>query len=501
VTAVVVRNQVRSGFYLDSVALMRLSREVADSPGVIAASMMIGTPSNRALLQDAGLLVAASDAAGPNDLIIAVQGETADAADAALLVAGETLDRPRLSGGDGGAWTPRSLDSAMGMLPDANIAIISVPGAFASREARRALQRGLNVMMFSDNVPVDQECALKAQAAELGLLMMGPDCGSAIIGGAPLGFANVVPRGRIGIVAASGTGLQEVSTLIGRNGGGVSHAIGVGGRDLSQAVGATTTLAAIDALDDDPGTDRIVLISKPPSEEIAQRVFARVAASDKHFTICFFGMDVPDLPGNATFAPTLRAAAEDALGGVSLGNGVDLGDGVDCEVSPKSGCVMGLFAGGTLCAEAQAIFLAAGITPTSNAAIPGASPLGDANAHQLLDLGADEYTLGRPHPMIDPTVRHDPIREAMGDPGIAVLLIDIVLGFGSHDDPAGDMAALLAEFDVDRPAIVASVCGVEEDPQVYSAQVATLEQAGIYVAPSNAHAAERAVSIVAKSGA
>jgi FdrA protein len=495
VTGPVVRNLIRSGFYLDSVALMRLSREVEDSPGVIAASMMIGTPSNKALLDGAGLLADAGGDAGPNDLIIAIRGETVEAADGALGLAGETLDRPRQSSGDGGGWNPRALDSAIAMLPAANLAIISVPGAFAAREARRALQRGLNVMMFSDNVPVDQECALKAQAADLGLLMMGPDCGSAIISGAPLGFANAVPRGPIGIVAASGTGLQEVSTLIGRHGGGVSHAIGVGGRDLSQAVGGATTLAAIDALDEDPGTDRIVLISKPPSAEIAQRIFARVATSSKHFTICFIGMDASELPGNATFAPTLRAAAEDALGGVSLGTGFD------ANIPRSENRVMGLFAGGTLCAEAQTIFLTAGIDVASNASVPGASPLGDGRAHQLLDLGADEYTLGRPHPMIDPTVRHRPIREALADPGVAVLLIDMVLGHGAHDDPAGDIAGLLAGHDGHRPVILASVCGVEEDPQIYSEQVETLEKAGIWVAPSNAHAAERAVSMIARSDA
>lgn len=212
-TGPIVRNQVRSGFYLDSVALMRFSREIEAAASVITASMMIGTPSNKALLEDAGLLADEAVGAGPNDLIIVIRGETAEATDNALLFAGETMNRPRRSAGEDGEWTPRALDSAIAMLPDANLVIISVPGAFAAREAHRALRRGLNVMMFSDNVPLEQECALKAEAGELDLLMMGPDCGSAIIGGTPLGFANAVSRGDIGIVAASGTGLQEVSTL------------------------------------------------------------------------------------------------------------------------------------------------------------------------------------------------------------------------------------------------------------------------------------------------
>jgi FdrA protein len=496
VSAVVV-NRVRSGFYLDSVALMRASRAVEDLSGVEAASLMIGTDANRALLKDALLLDAAGATAGANDLIVAVRAADAGAAEAAIEAALGLLDRP--AAGDGGetGWNPKSLDGALRVMPDANLAIVSVPGAFAAREARRALDRGLNVMVFSDNVPVADERALKEAARDRGLLMMGPDCGTAIIGGAPLGFANAVPAGDVGIVSASGTGLQEVSCLIARAGGGISHAIGVGGRDLSDAVGGITTLAAIDALDADPATTRVVLISKPPGAETAARVFDCIARSAKPFTICIFGMDAPELPANAAFAPTLRRAAELALGDVTLGEGfVSSVAGID--PPPGRDRVLGLYTGGTLCAEAQAVLMAAGEAVRSNAPIPGALSLSaDASeaAHELIDLGADEYTLGRPHPMIEPSVRGDVLADALADPNVAVVLLDVVIGYGAHDNPAGEITGVIDGV-IGGPAIVASVCGTDDDPQVFADQVAILRQGGVHVAPSNADAAELALSIL-----
>ncbi len=492
-----VVNQLRRGFYLDSVALMRASRAVEGFAGVEAASLMIGTDANRALLDDAALLDHVGRDAGANDLIIAIRAADPAVAEAAILSAIELLERPTAADGGATGWNPKSLDGALRTLPGANLAIVSVPGAFAAREARRALGRGLNVMVFSDNVPVAEERDLKEDACARGLLMMGPDCGTAIIGGAPLGFANAVPAGDIGIVSASGTGLQEVACLIARDGGGISHAIGVGGRDLSDAVGGLTTLSAIDALDADPGTSRIILISKPPGADVAARVYDRIARSAKPFTVCLFGIDKPALPANATFAPTLREAAQHALGGVTLGADFDP-TSIKFNVGPDRNRIVGLYAGGTLCAEAQTVLIAAGESVRSNAAIPGALPISDGEAysdHEMIDLGADEYTLGRPHPMIEPAVRSDTFAEAFADPAVAVILIDVVIGYGAHEDPAGEIARAIDG--VDRgAAVVASVCGTDADPQGYTDQVEILRQAGVLVAPSNAHAAELALAIV-----
>jgi len=505
-------NEVRPGFYLDSVALMRLSREIAGLPGVVEAALMMATPANKQIMADAGLLAASGKAAEAGDLVLGIRAESPAAATAARDQAVGLLDAPRRKPGRGespgaAAWRPRTLRAALESAPESNLALISVPGDFAAAEARKALRQGLHVMIFSDNVTVADEVALKSEARAAGRLLMGPDCGTAIINGVPLAFANKVPGGNIGLIGASGTGLQEISCLIARGGGGLSQAIGVGGRDLSEAVGGITTLMALAALDADPETAHVVLVSKPPSAQVAARVMARIGASDKAFTVCFIGAEKFDLPKNAVLATTLKSAAENALGGAEIGAGFDASAG---SLARRKGRVVGLFAGGTLAAEAQVVFRAAGQAVASNAPIPGVARLGApesgaANAsHAMIDLGADEYTLGRPHPMIDPSVRDAALDGALADASVAVVLLDLVLGFGAHGDPAGHLARRF-EGRPDGgpdggPIIVVSVTGTEDDPQPRSAQVATLERVGVLVAPSNAQAAELALALAGHTG-
>jgi FdrA protein len=503
-----VVNRVRRSFYLDSVALMRLSQRAAALPGVDAAALMIGSESNKSVMSEAGLLAEEGRSAGANDLIIAVRAESMEIGEAALGEAESYLDSSSLRGGEAGQAgevSPRSLDTAIGALPGASLAVISVPGEFAAEEARKALRRGLHVMIFSDNVTVADEISLKEEARERGLFLMGPDCGTAIIGGVPVAFANEVPRGGVGIVSASGTGLQEVSCLIARGGGGVSHGIGTGGRDLSEAVGGLMTLSAIDALDEDEGTSRIVLISKPPAREVAGKIVERVRRSSKPFTICIFGLEEMALPPNARLVPTLLAAAEDALGKTFAVSGAAEKTAREAatRLARERTLILGLFAGGTLCAEAQVVLCAAGESVHSNAPIPGASTVvegEESHDHILLDLGADEYTVGRPHPMLDPTVRNELMADALAAPEVAVVLIDLVIGHGAHEDPAGSIADALAAAGSHAAWVVASVCGTEADPQVYSRQVEKLEEAGVIVASSNAQAARLALQI-ARRGA
>ena len=486
----VILNHVRRGFYLDSVALMRLSRAIAERDGVEEAGMMMGTPANQRILQDAGVLADEGRASGPGDLVIAIRARDRAAADAALGEARKNLDAPRAAGAQATTFAPRTLRSAVALAPDANIALISVPGAFAAAEARKALSRGLNVMMFSDNVALADEIELKHLARDRGLLMMGPDCGTAIINGVPLAFANVVPRGDIGIVGASGTGIQEVSCLIANNGGGISHAIGTGGRDLKAEVGGITTLMALDALAADPATRHIVIISKPPAAAVAKAVLDRVAGSNKTFTICFIGGGDFVPPHNASLVATLKAAAEHALGR-SLPATTLAKKG-----KAKGRLIRGLFAGGTLCAEAQVILRDAGMTVTSNVPVPGVADAGTMALAELIDLGDDEYTQGRPHPMIEPAVRDVALAAALRDPKVGVVLIDVVLGFGGHADPAGHVARSLRATPSAGAVIVASVTGTDGDPQRRSHQVRTLEDAGIVVAAANADAVRIALAHV-----
>jgi FdrA protein len=498
----VVINEIRRGFYLDSVALMRIARTLAALPGIEEAGLMLGTPANKDILRLAGVLGEAGNKAGPADLVIALRASDDAAARAAMGEALRRLDQPRQSAPGTTGWQPRSLRGALKQMPDANLALISVPGEYALREARQALHRGLHVMIFSDNVPIGEEAQLKREARDLGLLVMGPDCGTAIIGGVPIAFANAVPRGDVGIIGASGTGIQEVSCLMANAGRGVSHAIGTGGRDLSAAVGAITTLMAIDLLDEDAATKHILVISKPPQPGVARLVLDRLGRSPKPVTVCFIGAPpAGPLPPNVCFAATLTLAAERILGHPLSPTPVapSLGQNPSAPGQMKGQLIRGLFCGGTLCSEAQLVLLAGGQQVTSNAPIPGAQLLNvQSNAHALIDLGEDAFTRGRPHPMLEPSVRDGPLREAMLDGRVGAILVDVILGWGSHRDPAGQLVRALADGRATRtargPLIIASVTGTEADPQVRSTQVRTLVDAGIIVAPSNARAAGLALA-------
>lgn len=490
----VVLNEIRRGAYLDSVALMRLSRTVAGLPGVVEAALMIGTPSNKKIMQDAGILKPEGEAAQGNDLVIAVKATDEAAARAALDEAKKQLDAPKAAAQESGEQKIHTLHAAAKARPDANLALISVPGPFAAAEARNAIANGLHVMIFSDNVAIEHERALKEEAKARGLLVMGPDCGTAILNGVPLAFANVIPKGDIGIIAASGTGLQEVSTLIGRYGKGITHGIGVGGRDLKEAVGGITTMMAIDALDRDPETKHIVLISKPPAAKVAEVIVARIGKSKKQFTLCFIGLDRLTLPKNAVLASTLTEAAEKALDKLIVPAGAQL--------PPLGGDryrLHGLYSGGTLCAEAQVILRRKGIEVTSNAPIPGVPEVSSNAQNVILDLGADEYTVGRPHPMIDPSLRNEMLKQALAAPDVAVILLDVVTGYGAHEDPAGSVAEILSGSGENGPVVIASVTGTEADPQNYSAQVRRLRVAGAVVESTNARAAELAASLLSAS--
>lgn len=485
-------NRVRRGFYADSVALMRISRSLSQLPGVAEASLMIGTPTNRALLADSGLLDAEGEKAQADDLVIAVRASDRAAADAALTEAEKLLSGRAAAGpagpAQGGIKVFRSLAGAQSALPGANLALISVPGEFAAAEARRALARGLHVMMFSDNVSIEDEVALKRDALGRGLLLMGPDCGTALIGGAPIAFANVVPRGDVGLISASGTGLQEVSCLLARAGRGVSHGIGVGGRDLSEEVGGLMTLAALDALQADPATRHIIIISKPPAPRVAARIAARVAECAKPVTLCLLGAG----------GMTLTGAAEQVLGH-SLATGE-----APRAAQARSGWLRGLYSGGTLCNESQLVLLAAGIEVKSNVPVPGAGEAAQLQieAHSLIDLGDDTYTRGRPHPMIEPGLRNELLARTLADPGVAVVLMDVVIGYGAHADPAGlisqTIEAARRPGKTALPGVIASITGTDEDPQGYSRQRARLAAAGVLVAGSNAEAAAWGAGVLSR---
>jgi FdrA protein len=443
---------------------MQLQRTLGALPGILDAGVVMATPPNRAMLAESGLLPADA-AAGEGDLLIAVRAESEAAAGEALGRI-DALLQVRQSGGSQGGFRPRSLEGAVKALPAARWTLVSVPGRYAAGVAEQALDLGLHVFLYSDNVPVAEEAALKWKAAERGLLVMGPDCGTAIVGGAGLGFANRVRRGAIGLVAASGTGLQMVASRIHELGGGISQAIGTGGRDLSEAVGGITACQALDLLGRDPETEAIVLLSKPPSPIVAARVLAAARATGKPVVVNFLGWTPPVRRlGTIRFAGSLEEAAE-------LANERAARPDPSARNSPqddkRSGFVRGLFSGGTLASETR-FALQAFLAPES---------------FSILDLGDDEFTVGRLHPMIDQDLRLRRLRAEAADPAVSMILLDVVLGDGAHADPAGELAPVIERCLGERPrdlAVLALVVGTDQDPQNLDEQIAVLERAGAQV--------------------
>jgi len=503
-----VWNFVHRGFYRDSVTLMRLSRDLEAVPGVRQGAAMMGTPANRDILRQAGLLGADGEVATATDLVIAVVAESAAVAESARLAAEDALTA-RAAGAEPGddRPRPRTLDRALQVLPDATLALISVPGIYAGAEAMKALRAGLHVMLFSDNVPVETEIELKRLARGKGLFLMGPDCGTAIVHGVPLGFANAVPRGRIGVAAASGTGLQEITSLVARAGEGISHAIGVGGRDLSDAVGGMMMESALSALAADASTEVVCVVGKPPGATVLPRLSNQLATLGKPCVVCFLGQAPREATGDrvhavGTLEDAARAAAAIARGTTPLMPDFTLPaeqierlvESAVRGLTSAQRFVRGVYAGGTLAWEAQAL-LAASLADVA----PGVA--GGGTSHRVVDLGEDVFTVGRPHPMIDGTVRREWISKEADDPSTAVLLLDVVLGYGAHPDPAGELLPVIRRARQRGLPVVASVCGTDGDPQNRRAQVAALAADGVIVMEANAQAARLAGRIALRAGA
>ncbi|HEU0102164.1 MAG TPA: hypothetical protein VFR07_07555 [Mycobacteriales bacterium] len=497
---------VHADTYLDSLLLMVATVSMDGVDGVEWAGAVMASAKGLEDLAAAGFTGGELEGLGANDLVLAVRAVGDDALATALEAGRQAAFAERTQSAQAAETALRSVAEAAARLDGANVAIVSVPGEYAALEAHHALSAGLHVLLFSDGVPLEEEIELKDRAAELGLLVMGPGAGTAVLGGVGLGFANVLDgrgsaTGAVGVVAAAGTGAQEVSTLLARWGVPVSQVIGVGGRDLSEAVGGRMAQVAARALAADPGTHAVLLVSKPPAAAAAKAVLGE--CTDTPGVAVFLGLDGPEPPPGVQMSATLEAGAQAAAALVGV-QPPTLFDGLEPLVAAaghRLGAervrVQGLYSGGTLCYEAQAI-LSAHLGPVhSNEPLrKGNGVPAPEGAHVLLDLGAEEYTRGVPHPMIDPTTRLELLRQQADDPTLAVVLLDVVLGHGSHEDPAGQLAPLCAELMADGgPQVVAYVLGTEQDPQVYSRQRAVLEAVGCIVPETNARAAHVAAAL------
>lgn len=487
--------------YLDSVKLLAGSRAILDTEGIVWGAAVTGTPANLETLLEEGFDRSALEGVRANDLVIAVSGNDPELAfvnaEAAMFAAVE-------SSVDAGP-SIRTLAEAANLPAPPNLAVISVAGAFASLEAHKALSASMDVLLFSDNVSLEDEIELKDRAASEGLFVMGPGAGTAVIDGVGLGFANAVRPGSIGVVAAAGTGAQEAMTLVHRAGLGITQVIGVGGRDLSDAVNGRMASQAINALEADPATEAILLVSKPPSARVSKMLLTRPAT--KPLVAVLVGL-VEDLE----VSPHITVASDIEQGvealclevGTSMQNkNEDLIARVEravARVDRSRSAISGLFSGGTLCFEAMTLMRDQGLTVFSNTPLEPDWGLEQAppGAHRCLDLGEEEYTVGRPHPMIDPEARLEFIRSESAKPETAVILLDVVLGYGSHPDPAGRLAPACAEVMAREggPQVVAYVLGTDNDVQGLAAQRKKLEEVGCIVAATNARAALTATAIV-----
>ncbi|MCL4260836.1 MAG: acyl-CoA synthetase FdrA [Anaerolineales bacterium] len=494
-----IKTEIRSGAYYDSVVLMHLQRSLLELPGVLDSGVVMGTDANKEVLEQSALLVDEIKSAGADDLIIVVKGADEVQATSAINRVDELI-AARRGGGIEQDYRAKTLDTAAKMNPAAQWVLVSVPGRYAAGVAREALGLNKNVFLYSDNVSLDDELSLKKEAAEKGLLVMGPDCGTAIINGIGLGFANKVRRGAIGMVAASGTGLQQVALRIHQMGGGMTHAIGTGGRDLSEAVNAATLRQALDALNRDENTKVIVLLSKPPSPKVAADIVAAARKASKPVIVNFIGYAASMRKvDNVTFATTFDGTARLAI---------------QAEQNPEAEAqelnvarftegqryLRGLFSGGTLAYETQLILRDYLPAVYSNAPLDKALSLPDplvSQENSIVDLGEDVFTVGRLHPMMDNDLRIRRLEKEARDPETAVILLDVVLGYGSHPNPASELAPAIAKARAAAEEagryleVVALVAGTDEDPQNMDEQIRLLKEAGAIVEVSNDAAARR----------
>ncbi len=496
---------LRTGCYHDSARLMQVGRELSSLPGISEAVAMMGTPTNRELLRAAGFSGRALDEATPLDMVVALRGASADAFAATQEALDALLSGKAAAAGaaSAGEVLPGSVAEAIEARPGTNLVSVAVPGPYAAFVAHRALDAGRSVFLFSDNVSLADEVALKRRAANLGLLVMGPDCGTAILAGVGLGFANRVERGPVGIVGASGTGIQELCSLLDRRGVGVSHAIGTGSRDLSAEVGGLMTEAGLGLLSRDPATRALLLVAKHPDPGVAERLHGLLAKLGKPVAVRYLGEGRRGDVDGVLYAGSLDEAAEAAARQVGAapprGDAALAAGDVPAAGEPGESRLVGLFGGGSLAAEARRVLEARGISTRVPAEMLSANaPLPSGNL--VVDTGDDAYTVGRPHPMVDQTVRCGLIRAAGSDPSVGVLLLDLVLGDGAHPHPAPEIAESVEAARAARSgkalSVVVSICGTRRDPQGTTRQEEALRRAGIRVEASAARAAAEAADLL-----
>jgi succinyl-CoA synthetase alpha subunit len=507
-----IKGKMKKGEYFDSVSLMLVGKELTAFERMDDAAVMMGTQENKAILKSVNLFCPEFEQADDSTLMFVVKSESEEVAENALKQVDEILKQVNKKHKKNADFSPKTLDRAIQENSGLNFALISIAGKYAAKEARKALENGLYVMLFSDNVSLEDEIQLKELALQKDLLLMGPDCGTAIINGVPLGFANAVPRGNIGIVAAAGTGLQEVSSLLANHGLGISQAIGTGGRDVKEAVGGKMFLKAMQMLADDDETEVLVLVSKPPAETVLEKIAAEIKEIKKPLIAVFLGAEQEAIESSGAIpAKTLTEAVEKTLlhfHKKPIWQNLDFTELLKIEASKKTAkqqYIRALFSGGTLCDEAMLILAEKISEIYSNRPLKPEQKIEDvwqSQKHTLLDLGEDEFTVGRPHPMLDFSLRLRRFKEEAKEPETAVILFDLVLGYGTHANPLEELLPVIEEISKQRSDIsfVCSVTGTDDDPQNRNEMIEKLKKENVIVLPSNALAVKFCAKLIGKMG-
>ncbi len=499
-----LRTLVKKGSYQDSVVLMLLTNKISSLEGVNKVSIMMGTPANKDIFKAGGMETPELMAASSNDMVMVIDSELENIEEIVAKETDEFLNNQSAKAKTGKEdKTVKSWEQATSQLPDANLAVISIAGAYAAMEADRALDENLNVFMFSDNVSLEDEVRLKEKAHEKGLLVMGPDCGTGIIHGIPVAFANYVDKGKIGIVGASGTGIQELTTIIDRLGEGVSNAIGTGGRDLNAAIGGITMLDAINALEQDPSVEVMIIASKPPAKQVRDKIVKRLESIEKPVVTLFLGEKPETHEKGFYHAYTLDEAARIA---VKLVRNEDINienpviEHEDKFEKEDNKTIKAYYSGGTLAYEAS--ILLKDTLKLSSASEAKEGYILNAQGHEVIDLGDDKYTQGKPHPMIDASTRIEYMKEAANDKSTGVILFDLVLGYGSHEDMAAELSKGIkvlqekAKAENRKLFFVTTICGTKKDKQGFDSQKKQMEDLGVIVCESNKIAVEMAMYLI-----
>ncbi|MFA5623530.1 MAG: acyl-CoA synthetase FdrA [Bradymonadales bacterium] len=514
----ILRSTVIENRYFDSVFLMSLAAELKKMGGVLDASALMGTDSNKDLLKDSGLLDDIAKSAAPNDLILSVKIENESQYPSIKeridkFLAGEDDAAPKKRSGRG-EQVAHTIEEGLDILEDANLLHISIPGPFVYNEALRAIDKGLNLFIFSDNVSIEEERIIKEEAKKRDLLVMGPDCGTAIINGVGLGFANVVPRGPLAVIGASGTGIQEITCLAAQRGIGIAQAIGLGGRDLRKEIGAISMLQALDMIETQSEVKVICLVSKPAHPDSMAKIMARAERMNLPIIACFLGASTEIAhPKNVHIATRLDEAV-DMVEAVLRGETPKRSDKAiisetclaklqerKAKLPATRKNIKGLFSGGTLCDEALYMAKSLKLEKIQSNLVADSDPMAiindGQNANLFLDMGDDKFTRGRPHPMIEFGYRMERVRAEAARAETAVILLDLVIGYGSHKDPLAALLPVIEEFNKDSdPVFVLSITGTAQDPQNLEQIKTQVKAAGAWIAKSNAQAAAMAIEFV-----